>query len=200
MDYSNNLNVVRTLAVLSSKEKSVEFGSGVRAQLSKHLFTIHFSFTISAEDISALGPNTAKRPAKNQYSIFSPSQSPSYCLQVSWYTLYLQFACKLFFSSSHFLFFLRVWVLYNRPYNTDYLSSVIKENKSFNYYLIHEIFMMQVKIIMSYSKSFISIQILSLLFLIIIRSHKFEISILLFIPKFQIPLSSSTASPTRLQT
>lgn len=43
--------------------------------LSERLFIKHFSFTVSAEDIWTLDPNTAKQPAENQYPIF-PSCSP----------------------------------------------------------------------------------------------------------------------------
>lgn len=87
VEYSSNFNVKRSPAILSSKENPEESSSGVRALLPQHLFLIHISCTISAEDISALGPNTAKRPTKNQYPIFSPSSSPSCCLQGSQYIL-----------------------------------------------------------------------------------------------------------------
>jgi hypothetical protein len=83
MEYSRNLNATRNPALRSSKEKPAESSSGAEALLSEHLFIIHFSFSIYAEDIWTLAPNTAKRPTKNQYPIFSPSSSPSYCLHES---------------------------------------------------------------------------------------------------------------------
>jgi hypothetical protein len=59
-------------AVPIPNPKPAESSCSVGAPFSRHLFIIHFSHTISAEDISTVGPNTAKRPAKNQYPIFSP--------------------------------------------------------------------------------------------------------------------------------